>query len=649
MENKIRLSDVIKYLLVGGLFISMLVICYLVLFATDKSNTELHELFSNFVELPSFVITVLIIAPSYFVGLFIHAFNELLISLSKRNFKKLEKKQQIFTTSSNPKEKYPYITIEIFFRKTFYYILNLFYKCTIEDVSISMKRDIKNKSKYISDVPVWISLSKEPHKTLKILSEKISEKDADVKGEYLYLNEFILGVRLSIYIISLIMIWGGIENGFTTKLWLELLFTVAIFIILFSMFAKVFARKYIRYIDSCIKANNISTEEVLMQEGGLACAYILIRSTTHIKHEYFDKMFNSVLNQNYPNIKIILLEDISKKCNTTTTTETLSEYLKEQQQRCDIPEIIYCKSEVNGAAGASIEIRNKFVEVANKCDIAILLDDDDELASNTAVYDIMSKMIITDADICLVGFKETNQLGLSLISNKKHYDSLLHEISQYDKAIEFDDINYLCRAASMAWTKCLKQPIVEKYCEIIKDQEEKRKVKELKPFNQLLAYEDFTDYMIFLFDKIKITAITDTIYSYKKHDLSITSINNLTTESFKEQRIGFLHYLINCVYTPKSGVNFTENHKNSLTEFLKYKTFVITEILDKEFKVEDQDTMLKLSQKIDYSITNFWEDYKDTATILSEQNETISKILTINDIEELRNFYLNIEKRHNCS
>ncbi len=180
----------------------------------------------------------------------------------------------------------------------------------------------------------------------------------------------------------------------------------------------------------------------------------------------------------------------------------------------------------------------------------------------------------------------------------------------------------------MAWTKCLKQPVLQKYCDIIKDQEEKRKTNKLTPFKKLVAYEDFTDYMIFLFDKIRITAITDTVYSYKKHDHSITS--NLTDDSFKLQRIGFLHYLIDSVYNPKDNISFDDDKKDSLTEFLKYKTYVISEILEK-------------NKSIGYPVNEFWEDYKDTTKILSSKNANLDSILN-NTSSELEKFYKEVSK-----
>ncbi|MFI3240084.1 MAG: glycosyltransferase [Bacteroidales bacterium] len=630
MENKIRLSDVIKYLLVGAIFISMFIICYLILFIHDYTHIEFNKLIKYLTDLPSFLIAILILAPSYFAGLFIHASNELLVSLCRRNLAKMEYKLRISEYQNESNLQSIILTIELLFRRILNFILRFTYKYTIEDVCTSMKESTKDRDKYTTDTPIWITLSTNPYKTLKVLAEKISEQDSDIKGEYLYLNEFMLGFRLSIYLISTFLLCGGINNGFSFLIFSEIIAGIIISIVLFSLFAKVFARKYIRYIDSCVTANNISIEDILMQDRGLPCAYILIRSTTNIKHEYFDKMFKSVLQQTYPNIKIILLEDNSN----VSETSTLNQYINSIQNNEKVPEIIYCESNTNGAAGSSIAIRNKFVDVANHNDVAILLDDDDELASPTAISTIMSKIITTGANICLVGFKETNKLGLSIINNKNHYDSLLHEISQFNKAIKFNDIQYLCRAASMAWTKCLKKSVVKEYCEVVKDQEEKRNGCALPPFKDLKAYEDFTDYMMFLFNDIRITAITDTVYSYKKHNNSITS--NLTKDSFQTQRIGFLHYLIDSILAPKEGLDINDKKINSLVEFLNYKTRVITGILKDK------------SKDIGYTVEEFWADYKDQQKLISKENNYLEIILNQSH-DKIEEFYSQVNDFSNKS
>ena len=507
MDYKFKLSDIVKYILLGAIFIALVAFSLL-----SYSGFRLIEINNQYIKIASdfsFLLTAIAISLSYLIGLMIHSFNELVIS----SYGKLRNRRTYFSTRNHDFSKGFKFNIQIFefnireiyskvfskvFAKALAYILELlFYKNTINYTCNSLNKYGKKTGVYDEDIPKWIVLSYNPDKMLLVLSEKIASRDGgDSKSEFLYLNEFVLGLRSTlIALISIISYRILADNSKYDELAIFIPIGILLWCFL-SFFAKSFAIKYIKHIDTCIEAGGIDINELLHKKE-LPCAYILIRTTTSRDHLFFKKMVKSVVTQDYQNIKVIIQEDIDIKNSNKESRNTLQEFIDIKNSlttdKNEYIKIVYCADKYGGAAGSSIAIREKFCDLASDTDIAIFLDDDDEFVSRNSVSSIMLKMVATDADLCMVAFGVTDALGHNIISNgsKNDYNNLLNKISFHNRTVKYESVDNMYHAASMGWTKCYKRSVLETYCQIVRRCDEIRKESNRSEFADLKSYEDF--------------------------------------------------------------------------------------------------------------------------------------------------------------
>ena len=662
MDYKFKLSDIVKYILLGAMFIGL--VFYSVLCCSDVKLFEIDDEYIKVASDFSFILSAIAIALSYLVGLLIHSFNELFISLYVR----LQSRRTRFYTRKFDSTKGVVFNLKILefnvreicsmvflkvFARIFVFILKwLFYNDTVASTCNSLVNYGKKRGVYDESIPKWILLSYRPDKMLLVLSEKIASiGGGDSKNEFLYLNEFVLGLRSAFVFMISILSYRVFINGDKAD---ELIIFIAIGVLLcflFSAFARSFAIKYIKNIDTCIEAEGIDINDLLYKKE-LPCAYVLIRTTVNRDHLFFDKMVKSVVTQNYPNIKIILQEDTVTKDTSGKTENALQVFNRFKSAMTEGVnnniKVVYCVDKLGGAAAGSIAIREKFCDIASNTDIAIFLDDDDEFASVNSVSSVMTKMITTDADLCMIGYSVTNELGHSIISNgsKTEYNNLLKDISSQNRTMRFDSVDNMFHAASMGWTKCYRRPILEEYCKIVRECDKSRKLSyehicnrlpyivnfnynkvvsfDFSPyykylsFSQLKAYEDFPDYMCLLLKNLKLIAIDDCIYNYNQHKSSITS--NLTLDCFNIRRIGFLHYLAECVNMPDSKEKFIDEVNEETLKFIKYKLHIIFGIIENKIAAELSPDYKGEYVFINYSVEKFLEKYnKDRPEWIVEQ------------------------------
>lgn len=308
--------------------------------------------------------------------------------------------------------------------------------------------------------------------------------------------------------------------------------------------------------------------------------YILVRTTINQKHDHLKTMLESIAKQDYPKIKLLLLVDTHNKSveSTPKCVELLQNY--------DI-DVIVRSFDCGNSSKSLLTIRDIFCSIAKPNDIAIQLDDDDELAEK-AVSLIVSKMASSKSDICMINYVECHDNVNTIIKDHSGYSRLLQEIEKLNEGCSFKSIPHLYLAATMGWTKCYNQKTLNRFNEMIKECDIKR-MKERRPkYGDMDTCEDFVDFSTLLLTGISFTAISTPLYIYKKHKNSVTFL--LKPESFSIDRIGFLRYLQEIIYN-NIGRNFNNSAIFMARQFVKYKISIITKILNGRYPEYTSDNL----------------------------------------------------------
>lgn len=339
-------------------------------------------------------------------------------------------------------------------------------------------------------------------------------------------------------------------------------------------------------------------------------AYILMRTTAIKRHSNFNTAVKSVYNQDYPHIKLIILIDENISLNNKNS------FVYDLPSNTNNIETIFYKANCGNSSSALLEIRKIFCNIANNNDVAIQLDDDDKLIGHNAISKIMNCINLSDSDICLIEYEENNKKAKSLINTQKHYSSLLREIENLHCEKDLNDIPYLCRAATMGWTKCYKRHILDKLCNMITSLDIKRNNEQRFTYGDLDTCEDFVDFSSLLLNNVRITAISTPLYNYIKQEQSVT--NNLTVDSFRKDRIEFLNYIFE-IYLDNIDKHFSNTNTPKLVEFIKYKLSAISSILDGRFSTYNSTKFIKeFNQKI--------SQFKKYSISLEVANNLYSKV-----------------------
>lgn len=547
METKLKLSDIIRYILLGVLAISLGVVILYQRGVIAESHLDFIVDNEKLIDSFSLILIAGFVGLCYLAGIIINACLSFLLS-----------------TYLN----LSYSSSQTWFTKAVSKILYvLVYRGTVSDTCYYFQKRCGKPNFTATDIPSWLLLPRFPDKLLFILAEKVLSKQEN-DCEYLYLNEFILGLRFLVVIAGVDHLFRGLSQiEFSYLAWL-----VVIWLVL-SMLAKNYAIKYVKYIGVCVDAADNKDIDVqkMLPNFEIPCAYILIRSTFDRNEVFFEKMLNSVVAQDYPNIKVILLEDENKSRPATISEDT---DITIQRIVGNKFEVIHLIKECGSAAAASIFIREHFIDEALDEDFAIFLDDDDYFSGNDSVSRIVNKMTETNANMCLLGFTTYKDMRLNLVADdtKLLYNKLLDELSPKGVAEPADKIADKCMAASMGWTKCYKKSIIVEYIDVINSLANGR-----DRFEQLKSYEDFPDFITLLFKQTRVTAISKSMYIYRQHLASITS--NLEVDCFKVKRIGFLKLLSEYVECENNKPRFIDKADVQCQEFIKYKLSVISSML----------------------------------------------------------------------
>ena len=179
---------------------------------------------------------------------------------------------------------------------------------------------------------------------------------------------------------------------------------------------------------------------------------VIIGIRTYNSEQFLDGSLNSVINQNYPNMSVIIFDDKS-----TDGTMTKLRLWQKSFAKKGINFDIYSNNE-NGGCGQSFERLGRIV--TNKIkddDIFIMLDSDDKFTSNTAVSNCVSQMRNNKANILIAGFDLSGDQNLVLNwNNGTPHNNLSKKLAEKGSSIVDEMPEIASHADSIGWTKIVK-------------------------------------------------------------------------------------------------------------------------------------------------------------------------------------------------
>lgn len=626
MSYKLRFADILRYIIIGVITIILGILVYNHCNDNDIENVLVPKTVESILPMMQAVIPVFIILCCYLAGICVQS------------------------------------AIKILCGDTF--------------LGISIKEEcffIRQISKYftLNNIPDWVYWANKPDLIIQEITEQNEIKlNNESKSEYFLLNQLFQGVCFVAYVSLLVLIYNSpgycilkVSIGFLAifslilSRWnwtasrlivLYVLFLIGLLLMghialiakyydtffiksilvtfVFSWFlGKYFARRHI------ISANSINTTDkktldALLLESGIPTMYILIRTNSG---KYLGKTLESISEQQYPQIKTIVLEDsILKDSGYSFFTNNIETVVEDYSNKLNI---LYYKSNSTGPYQLSVEIRNIFLNYANKDDFAMILDSDDYLSNPNVVTNVITQLCRKRANVCLVGFEIFGKQELNY--SKNYHNEFIKKIANLNTFIQFKNYkarkkrhiaNELYHVSTIGWTKCYRKSVLEKYQKKILNQyrtgfEDK--------WTNLSKYEDFPDIIALMFKDTKITAVEHPCFRFRKEEGSVTT--NVTSDNYKVQILGFLSYT---EYLYKRSLYkdafYTEESKDYI-----FKKFIVYKF------IQYFDIVCKLSQKgklSGYTGEDFYNDFISEFTNSEKYKTQEDECITHNySVEEI--------------
>lgn len=211
--------------------------------------------------------------------------------------------------------------------------------------------------------------------------------------------------------------------------------------------------------------------------------------------KYIYKCLDSVFNQTYKNIEVIIINDGSKDKSKEIILETINEFKN----------VVYIEQENQGSSVA----RNKGLSIA-KGRYVLFLDSDDYLDINSVKL-LYEKAINTDSDMVIMGHKKVYDYNYK-DQYKEEYTKINIDESKVYKGKDICDIMLNRKIQGYACDKFIK---AEKIKEVGLYFEPKRYIEDLYPMFKLVYNCD------------KITFVNKPLYNYRH---VMTSISNKRNE-----------------------------------------------------------------------------------------------------------------------
>lgn len=526
--------------------------------------------------------------------------------------------------------------------------------------------------------PEWLYWSDHPRLVLDVYKDILeTEGNSDTKTEFLYSNQLFQGVAFAILTI---LCWGFLDSfeavGTTAKLaltgslicalWLihwkcghgrnsvlpiglGIVMTVPICFmswaltgmlsvgivtslcfLLSLLFAASLARKQIRRIDILANYNSDSSQKFkgILSHFGVPKMYILIRTNTD---EFIEEALQSIRMQTYPNIKVLILidskTDAEKKNNIHRKIDTYSDSSYSSNALNRRINIQVYESSHHGPAALAYEIRQIFLNYANKDDVAMILDSDDKLYSPSTIAQIMTKIYRTGSNVCLIRFELFGKQNLNY--SKNHHNELVKELcyegsiqrldkntratadsntnegnkSERRKAIVPEvlaEANELYRVSTIGWTKCYKKGVLERYHEIVS---RNLLSHDILKYLEGKKYEDFPDILALLFRDTRICSVAKNSVLFRKSGNSVTT--SISEDNYDVQIPFFL----------KFAKELVENNEEHLIDggkdvvvrkLIPYKFVQYLNVVYKKTKGDPSELDEKLSG---YSCDKFYKSF----------------------------------------
>lgn len=290
--------------------------------------------------------------------------------------------------------------------------------------------------------------------------------------------------------------------------------------------------------------------------------YVGIR--THNSSKIMDETFQSVYNQTYPNLKLVVYDDHS-------TDDTVEKLNKSQEKFAGkgISVEVLSGSENLGCGKAFETLGRAVASRMRNNDTFVMIDSDDTFTSENAIANMMVQMKKTKANVLIAGFQLQGDMDLVLNWNSgTPHNNISHKLGGLNNSVTVEQMPEIASAAdSIGWTKVVKGEIFKPYMQMFPN------VKK-----EMSVCEDFPSLAMLLYKNAKITGLKDTPYNYFKHAGSVTV--QARPEDFSVIRIGYLKTLQKIVKDNRdSFVPSAEQHVNA---FLETKYAVISSIVDKK-------------------------------------------------------------------
>ena len=215
----------------------------------------------------------------------------------------------------------------------------------------------------------------------------------------------------------------------------------------------------------------------------------------YMSESYLEKCLDSILNQTYQNLEIILIND-----GSTDGSSVICQRYKNQDSRVKV----FHKS--NGGVASS---RNRALEVVTG-DYIVFVDNDDwlELDHIQNLYDLLKK---TDADIAIGNFTqfiEEEGSFLIHIGRDNYFERVYSPFEWFYH--QYDSMYNLSQCFTVPWAKLYKR---ELFKEIVYPTDKK-------------VEDDYTTYKVYL-QANKIVYMNKAIYIHRKRSTSVTRTVNL--------------------------------------------------------------------------------------------------------------------------
>jgi glycosyltransferase involved in cell wall biosynthesis len=219
----------------------------------------------------------------------------------------------------------------------------------------------------------------------------------------------------------------------------------------------------------------------------------------------------SVLNQTYPDVKLLILDDGSTDASMARVKDLL-------QDHPDLQDKIFVQSVTHGGVANARSELHRWSQETNPDAYYGWLDADDKYTSEKSIEKIMNRMLETKADICVfnfsIQFEDEGQIAnaAGLLKEKEKMSLILRNIvSSENKWIHLMDLPNFMDVSSLGWIKFY-APNVE------------------LPEAENCPFEDFAYMAVFFKEGIKITALPEEIINYLRRSTSICG--NRTDENF---------------------------------------------------------------------------------------------------------------------